>query len=837
MNAALGQFEAYLFPHNPTFDNPPFDLAPYRVLIVRLSPLRDVDRSTPHLFLFQEVRRALPGAFVDMAFMPDARQREMLAREGIAYLTGIQSRRGADQFDLILISNAYTLELINLPYLLIRSGIPLYASQRDTRWPIFILGGSNALAAQAVIGQDGDSLVDGLFVGEGEGRVAQLATLLAAGQREDKARLLQQAASQVEGLWAAGTSEETTKAICAADEQAQMLVQYPLLNSPEVDTANLQISYGCPAFCSFCFEGYDRKPYREIPLPRLLDAAREIKRRTGAATIDLYSFNFNTHSEILPLLLELHKLFHRVRVQSQRADILQQTGYLLEAEVLADKRHFTLGIEGISQKQRAWLHKSLETNEILRLLERLFQQPIREIKLFYILTGHEGEEDMLEFHDFVLQVKALRQAHNPGIRVIFSFGLLIRMPFTPLRYDQLYLDEAHWRLPIGRAKSSCETNGFEFRMAYDWQTYCVSQVMALGGYWLTAPIVELAQEGYCFDSTLAEGYWERLRERLDASGHWTDAFLGEKGRDYAFPLSFVRSRIGDDFLYEQYQEAQHGLDRGYCLGRHDAQGRCLGCGACLDDAQRQAITHHQAHLPPRSAYMAALREVIERKRHLEPLYYVLRLDELPTGVWPALLNALALRRMLDRYPQLIDNLIDVQERLFSVTPPSKGRRGIKRGRFPTMSGESVFALYAWEADALQAALSASTAEARPFDVVRPASGFRPGMFEQVHLELYLPAVQFEHPRQLLERYLEEAYVPYSLRRQETRTKGARRYRFDVPEKGLKKKVVFGGHFEQGPEGLRAELEIGHRFDLLTLLEPASVELIPYVQAHISQIRW
>ena len=82
------------------------------------------------------------------------------------------------------------------------------------------------------------------------------------------------------------------------------------------------------------------------------------------------------------------------------------------------------------------------------------------------------------------------------------------MPFTPLRYDRLLLDESHWRPLIGQVKSACETNGFEFRLAYDWSAYCASQVLALGGYWLIEAILALAREGHCFDTKLPSGYWD-----------------------------------------------------------------------------------------------------------------------------------------------------------------------------------------------------------------------------------------------------------------------------------------------------------------------------------------
>ena len=161
--------------------------------------------------------------------------------------------------------------------------------------------------------------------------------------------------------------------------------------------SRLQIAYGCPAFCSFCFEGYERKPYRELTLSEILDAARRLKQTHGSEVLELYSFNFNTHTDIFTLLRELNHLFDRVSFKSQRVDILSVTPELLQAEVAADKRSFTLGIEGISERQRAFLHKSLSESTLLVTLAELFRQKIREIKLFYMLTGYEDEADLVEF--------------------------------------------------------------------------------------------------------------------------------------------------------------------------------------------------------------------------------------------------------------------------------------------------------------------------------------------------------------------------------------------------------------------------------------------------------
>ena len=799
-------------PHpNPTFGNPTFDAASFRVLIVRLSPFRDVDRSTPHHVLFQAVRRALPSAYVDMAFFPSHHDRQRLIQAGIPLLTGSQSFRSVDDFDLVLISNAYTLELVNLPYLLLNSGIPLMSSQRGDEWPPLILGGSNALAAQAIIAEGGDSLVDGLFFGEGEEQVVNLVRRLHAGG--PKRALLAQAASRIEGLWVAGSwpPAPVDKCILAAPGADHLLADHPILNTEEAQTARLQISFGCPALCSFCFEGFDRRPYREVELAALLDAARQLKRTSGGSTLELYSFNFNTHSDILTLLLELNRLFKRVSAMSQRVDLLDQTPGLLEAEVTADKRQFTLGIEGISARQRAWLHKSLSTAAISRVLERLLQQRIRQIKLFYILTGHECVADLDEFRSFVRQLKALRQRHNPGIRVTFSFGQLVRMPFTPLRYDRLFLDPDEWRTVVGPVKSACETNGFEFRMATQWEEYCTAQVLAIGGYWLLEPLLWLARQGQHYDEQLSPGYWEELRGWLATHGHWTPALLGEKGPDYPFPLHFVRSGVSSAFLHQQYRQALAGQDDGYCLGGEAEPGNCLGCGACGDEEQRRAITGQRKRTRHTERYLTQLRELMEAKRRLSPIYVVLRLPVSLSGVGREWMNAWVLRGLLAAHPDLTENLLSAEESLFTV--------GENRRRYAALSGETVFALTAWDAGEAVDRLAKDVRGHARWDeedgrgasgpqIVSVAEGFEPGRFRRARLSLALPPGEFKLAGRQLVAFLRASYVPCNIRREGVG------YRLDLPARALKKGVLFEGRYQETADRFLTDLVVGPKFDLL-----------------------
>ncbi|MGC9394787.1 MAG: radical SAM protein [Anaerolineae bacterium] len=806
----LQQAALYRPDPNPTFGNPGFEVASFRVLIARLSPFRDVDRSTPHLFLFQAVRRALPDAYIDMAFFPPQYDRERLLAAGVPLLVGTQSWRGIEDFNVVLISNAYTLELINLPYLLHNSGVPLLASERDSRYPPLILGGSNAMAAQAIVTETGDCVADALFFGEGERDVETLIRVLAENVALPRRERLLRAAEMVTGLWVADglSDQQVTKAVCADPQMDDLLIAYPLLDSAEAATAKLQVNYGCPAFCTFCFEGYERKPYRELPAEAIFSAARQLKQQQGPSEVDLYSFNFNTHQDILALLLALNRLFDRVSFKSQRVDVLATLPGLLEAEVIADKRSFTLGIEGVSRRMRAFLHKSLADAEIETVLARLLRQKIREIKLFYILTGHETASDLDEFRDFVGRLKALRQRTNRGVRIIFSFGLLVRMPFTPLRYDRLFLDEVEWRQMIGPVKSTCETNGFEFRLATPWDEYAASQVLALGGHWLHAPVLKLAQQGHFYDVTLTSGYWDALQGWMEDHGQWNETFLGEKGPEYAFPMDFVRSDVTPRFIYQQYQQALAGEDEGYCLG-----SACLACGACTDAAQRAAITGHTMQQPG-GVYLRELEDVMRTKWRLKPVYARFWLPPEVAGRDPAWLNAWMMQALLARYPDLLDNLLSVEESLFTTKD--------NRRRYANLHGETVFALKAWDTARLIEILDSEISPPRlpsredSRTVYRPpflgwADAFATGMFTRMELALTLPTMYFPDAGSQLRTFLHAAYAPVNLRRE------GEGYAFDVPEKALKKKLLFEGEFDQDENTFAARLVVGPKFELLDYL--------------------
>jgi hypothetical protein len=90
-------------------------------------------------------------------------------------------------------------------------------------------------------------------------------------------------------------------------------------------------------------------------------------------------------------------------------------------------------------------------------------------------------------------------------------------------------------------------------------------------------------------------------------------------------------------------------------------------------------------------------------------------------------------------------------------------------------------------------------------------GFVPGAFARMELALTLPTVYFPNAGPQLRASLHAAYAPVNIRR----VGGG--YAFDLPEKTLKKKLLFEGEFSQDETAFMARLVVGPKFELLDYL--------------------
>ncbi|VVB94742.1 Radical SAM superfamily protein [uncultured archaeon] len=657
----LDGYRAYFPRNNPTFNNPEFEDAQLKVMITRLSPFPNIRESITHHFLFQEVRRALPYAYIDYSVFPNPKNIPLFAENNIPFFLGIQSLRSISDFDLLLVSNSFNLELFNLPYLFLNTGIPASKTERlKTKAPVIVMGGSNSLMAQCTISPEGDSFIDALFFGEGEGAVQKIISIINEKKDCPKPELLDILEKEIPGFFdiRLPIPESACVSPPKAPHSSHLLTDYPILNTDIENTAKLQITQGCPCFCSFCFEGNTRKPFREYEPQDILEKALVVKIKHAPTEFDFLSFNFNLHTGISRIIADLNKVAKFVNFKSQRADIIAMRPELLDIEILSGKRTYTIGVEGISDRMRRYLHKSLNEQELLKALEHIYAKKPRQLKLFFMITGLENDNDLKEFKGFIMKLKQHKGKLSPGCRTIMSFGLLVNLPFTPMQFAPTIKDPESIKHIKGDLKRDCETNGFEFRMAQDTEEFLVSQHIALGGFECFDVISDFVNMGGYFDGEHISGDKNALISALrSASG---DGLYGAKDENYVFPFENLRGAPAKSFLYRMYDEARNFKDNGYCL---EGKGECIGCGGC---EERKLSTLPEV----RQEDIEKLRNIVEMKKRPKSMQAVVTIKEAGKFLTPEAKCVFIGRAILEHIPSLVKDYLACRQ--VQNMPASKG---------------------------------------------------------------------------------------------------------------------------------------------------------------------
>ncbi len=779
----LEGFRAFFPRNNPTFDNPEFEEAEMRVLIVRLSPLQNVRESITHHFLFQEVRRSLPSAYIDYAFFPNPKNIPLFTINKIPFFIGIQSLRPISDFDLVLVSNSFTLELINLPYFFLNTGIPALKSERHSK-PLVIMGGSNALMAQCAVSPEGDSYIDAIFFGEGEGAVGDIVSIVHKNKNHNRAAILAILEKKVRGLFdiRLPVPDDVHISPPKAPLASYILTDYPILNTDIENTAKLEITKGCPCFCSFCFEGYTRKPLREYSPQDVMEKALELKLKHAPVKLDFLSFNFNMHSCISKIIADLNNIVKFVNFKSQRADIIALRPELLDLEILSGKRSFTIGVEGISDRMRRYLHKSLEEQELIPSLEHIYAKKPRQLKLFFIITGFENEADLGEFKEFIMKLKRMRG----GVRTIMSFSPLVNLPFTPMQFSQVLKPEGIKRIK-GELKRDCETNGFEFRMAQDIEEFQISQHIALAGFECFEVISGFAESGGYFDGEHIIGDKNALISSLRAASG--DGLYNSKDENFVFPFEKVKGTPDKSFLWRMYNEARNFKDSGYCF---EGKGGCIGCGGC-DDRKLSS-------LPVVSEEdIKKLEKTVERKKKPEVVKAVVTIKEEGRFLTPEAKCAFIGRAILGQIPSLAKDYLSCRQ--VANMPVSKGY-GFLYGRFIydiEFSGKSeVFLEFLKESRIETSLLSISGVSEKEI-----GSNFR-------ITSKWNDAEKYSFQNRLQDFLLLNG-MGYEIRK----SNGS--IRFEVAAKDRKKKLLNYAALRQEDGEISLEIETGSRFSIIEML--------------------
>ncbi len=566
----------------------------FRILISRLSTYFDTAESFSHKILYQIAKNL--DFFPDFAFLPPVYDGPLFTQDDVPWLLGTGSKHGPRGFDLIAISNAIVQEIVNVPVLLTKSNIPLLKSQRmiDPGVPLIILGGSNALYTSLFFVKEPP--VDGIFFGEEPHCVARIFSLCADAKQKGLSKpetllLLE----SVPGFIQPDNPKPTKRFSLPTLSLNTLLADAPISTvDSNFGVGNLQISDGCPCFCSFCAESFNKKPYRENPATALLEDAKRIKAGQGVDKIDLFSFNFNMHSEFYEVLRKQLSIFNSIGLKSQRFDMLAHDDAMLATCLAIGKSSLTCGLEGISSRMRAYLHKSLSQKDLESSMRTIVSAPIRELKVFCIATGLEEAEDFEDFEKLLLFIKQCIETKPQKPRIIFSLTILVRFPWTPLEtHDAPDIDTV--KPVVAKIRNALNKNGFEFRLSSDFNDYLLSQILvrASSPEIYDSIVAAILSTDFVFYRNIGNSFLTAFLKECEQRGIGLAGLM--TGTQSSLGLSVKKSweyfetGISREFVLSQGNDAKNFVDNGFCLGLQTQKGSCKACGAC-DDSSRGSVT-------------------------------------------------------------------------------------------------------------------------------------------------------------------------------------------------------------------------------------------------------
>ncbi|MHC4663459.1 MAG: radical SAM protein [Planctomycetota bacterium] len=562
-----------------------WESSPLRVLVARLSTYRDVSQSISHGLVAQLFRTA--GAYVDFAYLPPPRDIEFLRSERVPLLFGTTSKHPATDFDIVAFSCSYILETVNIPILLSGSGIPYARSERLDRddIPLIILGGASAQTTHIANGRaDGmDALIDMRFPGDGEATVPLIAEI-AAKHRGDKREMISEMRDRIPGAHEPGTKNKPgSMPANAFDFDSTPGCTEPLIQFEESEWhgTKIEIARGCAHGCSFCEEGFEYRPCRERSPGNIAEAVLAAKRFAAVEAMDLASFNFTDHGDLAGILRSILPLVRRITLKSGRLDAIARNPAIASALAALGKRDATGGVEGISERLRRFCNKHVTSDEVVAACRSFLEAGMREIKLFFVFTGLENDEDLEEYNTLLSRVVEARDKIRRRTTIVCSFTPLMIMPNTPLQWMSCRPLDIRRDKRISRIKSLTRNCRCTFRLATTEEEYRLGQFLALAeGKHLEEMVKSILASGEPYYGKVSKKLHSALGKFL-ADGRELDKIMkAGKKPDHAFPWDNSPTGIAKDFLYKNYEQAVAFENSEPCLLAEPDSGKCLDCGAC-----------------------------------------------------------------------------------------------------------------------------------------------------------------------------------------------------------------------------------------------------------------
>jgi radical SAM superfamily enzyme YgiQ (UPF0313 family) len=340
----------------------------------------------------------------------------------------LESQRPLADFAVLAFSVTYELDYFNVVQILRAGGIPLYAADRDERYPLVIAGGPCITANPMPLSE----FFDCLCIGEAEVILPQMLPVITEGFHTKRSELLKQLAS-LPGVYTPQAQDKAT----VSRQWVKDLDAFPthsVILAPDTELGNLyliEVQRGCSHGCRFCLVSNTFNPVRFRSTDNLIVQAEEGLKH--GKRIGLVGPAISDHPQFEEILARLERMGAGISVSSLRIKPLSTAA--LRTVTKGKTKTIALAPEAGSQRLRDVIKKGISSDAIMEAMHKVAKQGVRQLKLYFMIgLPTETEDDIEEIFKLTGKCKELIGRKNPGCRITLSIAPFVPKAGTPFQW-------------------------------------------------------------------------------------------------------------------------------------------------------------------------------------------------------------------------------------------------------------------------------------------------------------------------------------------------------------------------------------------------------------------
>ncbi|MED5377426.1 MAG: radical SAM protein, partial [Acidobacteriota bacterium] len=364
-------------------------------------------------------------------------------------LLTLDTQTPVSDFDVLAFTVSFEWDYVNILTMMRLAGMPVYASERNDRHPLVVLGGAVTFLNPEPLAP----FVDVVTAGEGEALIPPLVSAVSATDRRSALRRLATLPGfYVPTLYRVSYDDKgVVKPYQATEREVPLFVPKAAVKTiddidppctriftPQTAFGSrflIEVVRGCAKLCRFCWAGYNYLPVRAFSTDRILSLAESAK--PYANRVGLVSIALCDHPDIEEILERLLALDYTISPASLRLDDL--TPQIVQLLHQSGERTVTIAPETGSDRLRRVINKVVTNAQILDKADLIFSSGIENLKLYFMLgLPTETDEDLVAIRDLVVQLrdrmlKYARRRGRPG-RIVGSVNPLVPKPGTSYQW-------------------------------------------------------------------------------------------------------------------------------------------------------------------------------------------------------------------------------------------------------------------------------------------------------------------------------------------------------------------------------------------------------------------